>query len=99
MVVKPLVASYCTYFLKPEMRHIYRQLTALRGVETFVITKFRENAAEYPFPDIEVLHKSRISLARRAYLKYVLRSPALVYRGEFDAGPEVVLWRARGLSH
>jgi colanic acid/amylovoran biosynthesis glycosyltransferase len=98
-VVKPLVASYCTYFLKPEMRHIYRQLTALRRVETFVITKFRENATEYPFPDIEVLHKSRISLPRRAYLKYVSQSPALVYRGEFEAGREVLLRRDPDLMH
>jgi glycosyltransferase involved in cell wall biosynthesis len=97
--VKPLVASYCTYFLKPEMRHIYRQLTALRRVDSFVITKFRENAIEYPFPDIEVLHKSRISLLRRAFLKYVSRAPALVYRGEFEAGREVLLRRDPDLMH
>jgi colanic acid/amylovoran biosynthesis glycosyltransferase len=97
--VKPLVASYCTYFLKPEMRHIYRQLTSLRKVETFVITKFRENAIEYPFPDIEVLQKSRISLVRRTFLKYVSRSPSIVYRGEFEAGREVLLRRDPDLMH
>jgi glycosyltransferase involved in cell wall biosynthesis len=97
--LKPLVASYCTYFLKPEMRHIYRQLTALRRVDTFVITKFRENAIEFPFPDIEVLHKSRFSLLRRGFLKYVSRTPALVYRGEFEAGREVLLRRDPDLMH
>jgi glycosyltransferase involved in cell wall biosynthesis len=97
--VKPLVASYCTYFLKPEMRHIYRQLTGLRRVDTFVITKFRENATDYPFPDIEVLHKSRIGPLRRGFLKYVSRAPALVYRGEFEAGREILLRRDPDLMH
>src|SRR5262245_36463235 len=73
------------------MRHIYRQLTALSGVTTFVITKFRENAVEYPFPDIEVLERSRISLPRRAFLKYVSRAPALIYRGEFESMREILL--------
>jgi glycosyltransferase involved in cell wall biosynthesis len=97
--VKPLVASYCTYFLKQEMRHIYRQLTALSGVTTFVITKYRENAVEYPFPDIEVLGRSRISLPRRAFLKYVSRAPALIYRGEFESMREILLRRDPDLMH
>ena len=52
--MKPVVASFCTYFLKAEMLHIYRQITALRQVETFVIAKFRENAGLYPFQDLEL---------------------------------------------
>ena len=97
--MKPLVASYCTYFLKPEMRHIFRQLSALRTVNTFVVTKFRENAIEYPFPDIEVLAKPRVSLPRRAFLKYVSRAPALIYRGEFESLREVLLRRDPDLMH
>jgi colanic acid/amylovoran biosynthesis glycosyltransferase len=97
--VKPLVASYCTYFLKAEMRHIYRQLMALRQVDTFVITRFRENPSEYPFPDVEVLRKSKIGLIRRAFLKYVSRAPALMYRGEFEATREVLLRRDPDLMH
>jgi hypothetical protein len=31
------VASYCTTFLKPEMLHIYRQITGLRRWETVVV--------------------------------------------------------------
>ena len=38
---KPVVASYCTTFLKPEMRHIYRQVTGLQRYETFVMTRER----------------------------------------------------------
>ena len=29
----PVVASYCTTFLKPEMLHIYRQVTGLKRFE------------------------------------------------------------------
>jgi colanic acid/amylovoran biosynthesis glycosyltransferase len=97
--VKPLVASYCTYFLKQEMRHIYRQLTALGGVGTFVITKFRENLVQYPFPDVEVLERSRISPPKRAFLKYVSRAPALMYRGEFESVREILLRRDPDLMH
>jgi hypothetical protein len=46
---KPVVASYCTTFLKPEMRHIYRQVTGLRRYETFVMTRERREEAEFPF--------------------------------------------------
>ena len=97
--MKPLVASFCTYFLKQEMRHIYRQLTALNGVRTFVITKFRENAVEYPFSDVEGLERSRIGLPRRAFLKYVARAPALIYRGEFESVREILLRRDPDLMH
>src|SRR5215472_15492942 len=81
------------------MRHIYRQLTALGGVRTFIIAKFRENAVEYPFPDVEVLARSRVSLPRRAFLKYVSRAPALIYRGEFASLREVLLRRDPDLMH
>ena len=47
----PTVASYCTTFLKPEMRHIYRQITGLRRYDTFVICKERQCAEMYPMPE------------------------------------------------
>jgi len=82
---KPVVASYCTYFLKAEMQHIYRQITALVDFETFVITKFRQNADVFPFRDVEKLSPARQGLVRRGYLKYLQRKPALIYRGEYEA--------------
>jgi len=51
----PTVASYCTTFLKPEMRHIYRQVTGLQRWKTFILTRERDQAELYPFPDIEIL--------------------------------------------
>ena len=44
-VSRPVVASYCATFLKPEMLHIYRQVTGLRRYKTFVVT--RERAATF----------------------------------------------------
>jgi colanic acid/amylovoran biosynthesis glycosyltransferase len=99
VTVKPVVASFCTYFLKAEMLHIYRQITSLRRVDTFVIAKFRENAELYPFRDLELLERPKINLLRRGRLKYLARSPALVYRGEFEILRRVLLRRDPDLMH
>jgi colanic acid/amylovoran biosynthesis glycosyltransferase len=97
--VKPVVASFCTYFLKAEMLHIYRQITSLRQVETFVIAKFRENAPLYPFQDLELLERPKTNPFRRGWLKHLMRAPALVYRGEFEVIRRVLLRRDPDLMH
>ncbi len=50
------------------MQHIYRQITALVEFETFVITKFHQNADVFPFRDVEKLSPARQGLIRRGYL-------------------------------
>lgn len=96
---KPLVASFCTFFLKPEMLHIYRQLTGLQVFETFVITKYRQNADRFPFDDIEPLVTPKRGLLRRGYLKYFAGKPALIYRGEYDAIRRILIRRDPELIH
>jgi colanic acid/amylovoran biosynthesis glycosyltransferase len=96
---KPLVASFCTFFLKPEMLHIYRQLTGLKTFETFVITKYRQNADRFPFDDVEPLVTPRRHVLRRGYLKYITRKPALIYRGEYDAIRRILIRRDPDLIH
>src|SRR6059036_2608928 len=81
---KRVVASYCSSFLKPEMLHIYRQVKALRGVHTFVVTKEVQNAERFPFDDIEVIPKRRTNLLMHGWLKFVERRPPIVYRGEYQ---------------
>jgi colanic acid/amylovoran biosynthesis glycosyltransferase len=81
----PRVASYCTTFLKPEMLHIYRQVTGLRRWETFVVCRERLEAERFPFDDIVIAPVVRSNFLRRAWLKYVKREPAIVYRGEYGA--------------
>ena len=79
-----VIASYCSSFLKPEMLHIYRQLKALRCVDTFVVTKEVQNAERFPFSDIEVIPKRRTNLMMHGWLKFVERRPPIVYRGEYQ---------------
>jgi colanic acid/amylovoran biosynthesis glycosyltransferase len=81
------------------MLHIYRQVTSLRNVDTFVITKFRENGDLYPFRDLELLEPPRTNLLRRGFLKYVTQAPGLIYRGEFENVRRVLLRRDPDLMH
>jgi colanic acid/amylovoran biosynthesis glycosyltransferase len=96
---KPLIASFCTFFLKPEMLHIYRQITGLQTFQTFVITKYRQNADRFPFADVEPLVTPKRHLLRRGYLKYLAGKPALVYRGEYDAVRRILIRRDPELIH
>ena len=96
---RPVVACYCTTFLKREMRHIYRQVNGLRGFGTFVITRARENREEYPFPDVEVLPRPRIFFLRRFYKKYLAGEEALFYRGEYKQLTKLLERRRPDLVH
>ncbi len=98
-MAKHVVASYCTSFLKPEMLHIYRQVKALRGVRTFVITKEVQNAESFPFRDIEIIPQSRMNLLRHGWLKFVKREPPIVYRGEYQVLASLLESRGADLMH
>jgi colanic acid/amylovoran biosynthesis glycosyltransferase len=92
----PTVASYCTTFLKPEMLHIYRQITGLRRYETFVICKERQSEDLYPMPEngVELAPGVRSNFLRRFWMKHVKHEPPIVYRGEYG-----VLSRLLGRRH
>jgi colanic acid/amylovoran biosynthesis glycosyltransferase len=96
---KPVVASYCTTFLKPEMRHIYRQVTGLRRYETFVMTRERLGEKEFPFPNIEVIPRARKNFVKRFWLKYVMRKPPVYYRGELQVLIKMLRRRPADLMH
>lgn len=95
----PVVASYCTTFLKPEMRHIYRQVTAFQRYETFILTRERKGAAEFPFDDIELIPRARKNFLKRFYLKYVRRRPPVYYRGELQVLLKLLKRRPADLLH
>ena len=65
---KPVVASYCTTFLKAEMLHIYRQVTSLHNYDTFVMTKAVQNGELFPFRDIELIPKPPSNPLRHGWL-------------------------------
>jgi colanic acid/amylovoran biosynthesis glycosyltransferase len=94
-----VVASYCSSFLKPEMLHIYRQLKALRGVDTFVVTKEIQNAERFPFAEIEVIPKRRTNLLVHGWLKFVERRPPIVYRGEYQTLDSLLRRHGADLMH
>lgn len=95
----PTVASYCTTFLKPEMLHIYRQVTGLTEFETFVITKQRQSEAKFPFDDVEMAPDVRSNFVRRFWLKHVEHEPPIVYRGEYGVLKRLLERRSADLMH
>lgn len=96
---KPVVASYCTTFLKPEMRHIYRQVSGLKRWDTWVMTRERIEEERYPFADIEVLPRARKNFIKRFWLKYVKRMAPVYYRGELQVVMKVMERRHADLMH
>jgi colanic acid/amylovoran biosynthesis glycosyltransferase len=96
---KPIVASYCTTFLKPEMRHIYRQVTGLQRYDTVVLTRERLEAEQFPFSDVEVIPRARKNFLKRFYLKYIRRLPPVYYRGELQVLIKLLKRRPVDLMH
>lgn len=98
---KPVVASYCNTFLKPEMLHIYRQITGLKRWETFVVTKERQCEERFPMPSdgVETLPKVRSNFVRRFFLKYIKREPPIVYRGEYGVLASLLERRHADVMH
>ncbi|MDQ6766174.1 MAG: glycosyltransferase [Verrucomicrobiota bacterium] len=79
---RPLVACYCATFLKPEMLHIYRQITALERVRPIVLTQKREQVERFPFAEVTVVPKSRIHFARRIWFRQLRGVPWTISRSE-----------------
>ncbi|MDQ2918431.1 MAG: glycosyltransferase [Verrucomicrobiota bacterium] len=79
---RPVVASYCATFLKPEMLHIYRQITALRRVRPIVITQKREETERFPFDDITIVPKPSTHFLRRIWYRQLRDVPWQLSRGE-----------------
>jgi colanic acid/amylovoran biosynthesis glycosyltransferase len=91
---QPVAAQYCATFLKPEMLHIYRQITALRVYQPVVLTQKRENAARFPFEPIIHLRRPWTRELRRFWQKSVFKGPLLISGKELRA-LELHLWKAR----
>lgn len=96
---KPVVASYCTTFLKAEMLHIYRQVSALREFDTFVVCKDRLNEEKFPLRDVEIQPRVRSNFVRRFWLKHVRKEPPIVYRGEYGTLANILDRRHADLMH
>jgi colanic acid/amylovoran biosynthesis glycosyltransferase len=79
-----VVAFYCASFLKPEMLHIYRQITALQQVHPIVIAQKRENAERFPFDNIDIIAKAPTHIWRRFWCRQVRNRPWQISHAELD---------------
>jgi colanic acid/amylovoran biosynthesis glycosyltransferase len=79
---RPVVASYCVTFLKPEMLHIYRQITALNRFRPIVIAQKREEPERFPFAPIEVVGKPGTHFLRRFWFKQIRKAPWQISNSE-----------------
>ena len=78
----PVAAQYVVTFLKPEMLHVYRQITALQAWRPVVFCQKRENAGTFPFPNVVVQPKPRTHQLRRFWQRTLLKRPITIYRSE-----------------
>jgi colanic acid/amylovoran biosynthesis glycosyltransferase len=99
MTRSPVVACYCATFLKPEMLHIYRQITALKRVSPVVIARKRENAARFPFDKIDIVAKPALHFLRRFWFRQVRDKPWQITPGESRALTNVLEKRNADLLH
>jgi colanic acid/amylovoran biosynthesis glycosyltransferase len=82
---RPAAAFYCATFLKPEMLHIYRQITGLRRVQPVVIAQKRENADRFPFDKIDIVGKPATHFMRRFWFRQVRNKPWQISDREVSA--------------
>jgi colanic acid/amylovoran biosynthesis glycosyltransferase len=76
------VAIFCPTFLKPEMLHVYRQVTGLSQVAPVVLTFKRENAGQFPFEPIRFVRRSSFRWLRRIWNVQIRKIPQQSYSVE-----------------
>src|SRR4029077_9566042 len=86
----PAVAFYCATFLKPEMLHIYRQITALERCRPIVIAQKREGVDRFPFEPIYVVGKPPTHFLRRFWFRQLRAMPWQISRMELESLPRIL---------
>jgi colanic acid/amylovoran biosynthesis glycosyltransferase len=81
----PAVAFYCATFLKPEMLHIYRQITALERCRPVVIAQKREGVDRFPFEPVYVVGKPPTHFLRRFWFRQLRGMPWQISRMELES--------------
>jgi colanic acid/amylovoran biosynthesis glycosyltransferase len=82
---RPVIACYCATFLKPEMLHIYRQITALRRCAPVVIAQKREETDRFPFKSVEIVPKPATHFLRRFWFRQLRDMPWQISGAELCA--------------
>ena len=79
---RPVIACYCATFLKPEMLHIYRQITALKRCVPVVIAQKREQVERFPFDPVHIVSKPATHFLRRFWFRQVRDRPWQISHAE-----------------
>jgi colanic acid/amylovoran biosynthesis glycosyltransferase len=79
---RPVIACYCATFLKPEMLHIYRQITGLERCIPVVIAQKREQPERYPFDQTYIVPKPARHFLRRFWFRQLRDAPWQISDGE-----------------
>jgi len=96
----PVVAFYCATFLKPEMLHIYRQITALERVAPVVIAQKREHPDRFLFDKLDVVRKpAALHFWRRFWFRQLRDQPWEISSGELRKLIDVLEKRNTQLLH
>jgi colanic acid/amylovoran biosynthesis glycosyltransferase len=96
---RPVVACYCATFLKPEMWHIYRQITALKRFAPVVIAQKREQPERYPFKPIHIVSKPATHFLRRFWFRQIRDMPWQISVAELRALLDVLNRTGSQLLH
>jgi colanic acid/amylovoran biosynthesis glycosyltransferase len=96
---RPVVAVYCATFLKPEMLHVYRQITGLRSVQPVVIAQKRENADRFPFEKIDIIKRPSMHFLRRFWFRQICSEPWQLSARELRAVTEALRKQNAQLLH
>jgi len=99
----PVVASYCSTFLAPEMLHVYRQITGLGEFEPLVLTRKRQNAEAFPVPDMQLIELTRepglVREWRRFWFRRVKNAPMTCSASELQQIEEALTARKAEVLH
>ena len=96
---RPVIACYCATFLKPEMLHVYRQITALQRCVPVVIAQKRENAERYPFEAVHIVPKAPTHFLRRFWFRQLRDTPWQISDAELRALLSVLSENRASLLH
>lgn len=97
-MTQAVVISYCATFLKPEMLHVYRQVSGITEFENWVLTRRREHAERFPFARLVVLKKSMLRIFRREFYR-LLGKPVPLGRYEIEQWLELAEAKNASLIH
>jgi colanic acid/amylovoran biosynthesis glycosyltransferase len=96
---RPVIACYCATFLKPEMLHIYRQITALERCIPVVIAQKREQAGRYPFERVHIVPKPSTHFLRRFWFRQLRDAPWQISNKELRALQSILSRTGAHLLH